>query len=188
MQIQRQSLQTNSMEFPMDLDNYGTAFGREVAVAKAIFKCGKFQIEDGIVAGRVAKALDRYVFLVTNFEKIAEKIFQESEKKTWNDEFAIYSQFSGLAEELKKLQVIGQPTISDQEKVRMLLQIQNNVLSQITDRTAVEDAEAEGLKVLLNSSNPLSNGPSLCMKILCVVIFMILVLLQGLTGSGATEV
>lgn len=173
-----------SLEFPMDLVQYAkdqqfaAFFGREVQLTKVIYSCDKFQIEDKITAYRVAKALDRYVFLITNFDNISSEIYQEKEDKFAVDKWDIFSKTCGLDEVLGKLQT-GDSTMSKQDKIRVLLELHQQVSSQIGELTPAEQEEAKTVQTLLQSSNPLSNGLTFCQKFFLFLLIAIVAILLG---------
>lgn len=178
-----------NMEFPMNLQTYGQAFEREVELAQAIYNCGKFQIEDHITAGRVAKAFDRYIFLITNFETIAKNLYGKAIEKDlstaqdfwdelWVDKWDTFSQCSGLAEQLNQLKAIGQK-LSNKEKIQIILQLHLQVSQEITELTPAEQQELGTVTQLAIASNPLSNSYSLAWKLLLVLLFAFLTLLTS---------
>ncbi len=180
MNTQRKQI-TGNLEFPFNLQENNQLFGRDVQFAKAILKSNHFKMEDVVEAGRVAKAFDRYLFLMQSFDAIANDIFSEKNEELFTDKLSIYAKHSGLEGLLSQIESRNQET--NIAKMKFLLELYQTTMENITEKTSSEQEELKIANKLLATQNPLSNNTSFCWKFLIIVLMCIAALLNLLTSG-----
>lgn len=163
-------------------------------LAKDILTCGPFdtvsQIED---CERVARALNNYIILTATFPS---RYSYRREVEAFINLKTRFAQETGLVERLNQLKVRGDPSMSNSDKLEMLLKMRLNILSMIEERKKLESARVQLLSIQTfparvqafpASENHLSSDVSFCAKALTAVFVLasfFLIILAAAAGNS----
>lgn len=143
----------------MNVQSFSNMQGAGQSFPVRIYDSGFFRMETQLEAGRVARAFQNYVFMLSNFESVMDEICEEPREKALIDRRAIFAQKSGLNTILGKIE--GVNNIDNVGKMKILLELYFKMLNELDKNELIEEEKSEFtvIETLMNADNPLSDGP-----------------------------
>lgn len=154
MQKLDNSIAGGNLEFPLTFEQNqpqeapsfeSLITGREYFVLKSIHD-----------APRIAKAFQNYMFLLTSFSDVAGDFYSETKENYGINKRSISAKRSGLEALLQKTEAQNGEA-GDVEKMKFLLRIYIEILTDINELTPEEQKELEVANKLLEVENPLAD-------------------------------